>query len=95
MKVEFLSKFVYRIKIGDYRIGIFVESKVVEMARRWGAPVVAEVNQGGALVTNAINAIDPKVKVFEVSNYICWGTPDDYETYLDIKEEIITDIVCI
>ena len=23
-----------------------------------------------------------KVKVFEVHNYICWGTPDDYETYL-------------
>ena len=23
-----------------------------------------------------------KVKVFEVSNYICWGTPNDYETYL-------------
>lgn len=22
-----------------------------------------------------------KVKVFEVMNYICWGTPDDYETY--------------
>jgi bifunctional N-acetylglucosamine-1-phosphate-uridyltransferase/glucosamine-1-phosphate-acetyltransferase GlmU-like protein len=22
------------------------------------------------------------VKVFEVYNYICWGTPDDYETYL-------------
>lgn len=21
------------------------------------------------------------VKVFEVNNYICWGTPDDYETY--------------
>jgi phage terminase large subunit-like protein len=41
-------------------------SKVVEMARRWGAPVVAEVNQGGALVRQAINAIDPNVKVFEV-----------------------------
>ena len=41
-------------------------NKVVEMARRWGAPVVAEVNQGGALVTNAINSIDPNVKVFEV-----------------------------
>jgi len=41
-------------------------SKVVEMARRWGAPVVAEVNQGGALVRNAINAIDPSVKVLEV-----------------------------
>lgn len=23
-----------------------------------------------------------KVKVFQVKNYICWGTPDDYETYL-------------
>ena len=22
-----------------------------------------------------------KVKVFEVINYICWGTPDDYKTY--------------
>jgi len=22
-----------------------------------------------------------KVKVFEVDNYICWGTPDDYRTY--------------
>ena len=41
-------------------------NKVVEMARRWGAPVVAEVNQGGALVRNAINSIDPSIKVFEV-----------------------------
>lgn len=23
-----------------------------------------------------------KVKVFEVKNYICWGTPDDYKTYV-------------
>ena len=23
-----------------------------------------------------------KVKVFEVKNYICWGTPNDYKTYL-------------
>ena len=23
-----------------------------------------------------------KIRVFEVDNYICWGTPDDYETYL-------------
>jgi hypothetical protein len=22
-----------------------------------------------------------RVKVFEVENYICWGTPDDYKTY--------------
>lgn len=41
-------------------------NKVVEMARRWGAPVIAEVNQGGALVRNAINAIDPNIKVLEV-----------------------------
>ena len=23
-----------------------------------------------------------RVKVFEVENYICWGTPDDYQTYI-------------
>jgi phage terminase large subunit-like protein len=41
-------------------------NRVVAMARKWGCPVVAEVNQGGALVRNAINAIDPNIKVFEV-----------------------------
>jgi len=41
-------------------------NKVVQMARKWQAPVVAEVNQGGALVRNAINAIDPSIKVLEV-----------------------------
>lgn len=40
--------------------------RVVDTARKWGAPVVAEVNQGGALVRNAINAIDPGVPVYEV-----------------------------
>lgn len=40
--------------------------KVVEMARKWGCPVVAEVNQGGALVKNAIHTIDPSVVVLEV-----------------------------
>lgn len=39
---------------------------VVAMARKYGCPVVAEVNQGGALVRNAINAIDPSIKVLEV-----------------------------
>ena len=39
---------------------------VVAMARKYGCPVVAEVNQGGALVRNAINAIDPHIKVLEV-----------------------------
>jgi len=41
-------------------------NKVVDMARKYGCPVIAEVNQGGALVRNAINAIDPNVKVLEV-----------------------------
>lgn len=41
-------------------------NKVVEMARRWSCPVIAEVNQGGALVRNAINSIDPNIKVLEV-----------------------------
>lgn len=39
---------------------------VVRMARKYGCPVVAEVNQGGALVKNAIQAIDPTVRVLEV-----------------------------
>jgi hypothetical protein len=41
-------------------------NKVVDMARKYGCPVIAEVNQGGALVRNAINTIDPNVKVLEV-----------------------------
>jgi phage terminase large subunit-like protein len=41
-------------------------NRVVEMARKYSCPVVAEVNQGGALVTNAILAIDPSIKVLEV-----------------------------
>lgn len=41
-------------------------NRVVEMARKWGCPVVAEINQGGAMVRNAINAIDPNIKVLEV-----------------------------
>ena len=41
-------------------------NKVVEMARKWGCPVVAEVNQGGALVKNAIHTIDPNIVVLEV-----------------------------
>jgi phage terminase large subunit-like protein len=40
--------------------------KVVDMARKWGCPVVAEVNQGGALVKNAIHTIDPSITVLEV-----------------------------
>jgi phage terminase large subunit-like protein len=40
--------------------------KVVQMARKWGCPVVAEVNQGGALVKNAIHTIDPSITVLEV-----------------------------
>lgn len=39
---------------------------VVAMAKKYGCPVVAEVNQGGALVKNAIQTIDPSVKVLEV-----------------------------
>jgi phage terminase large subunit-like protein len=41
-------------------------NQVVRMARKYGCPVIAEVNQGGALVRNAINTIDPTIKVLEV-----------------------------
>jgi len=40
--------------------------RVVDTARKWSAPVVAEINQGGALVKNAIHQIDPHIPVFEV-----------------------------
>ncbi len=33
-------------------------------------------------VLNQNIKIGLKVKVFQVENYICWGTPDDYETYV-------------
>lgn len=45
-------------------------SKVVEMHHRWGAPVVAEVNQGGALVKNAIHQIDPSIPVYMVHSKV-------------------------
>lgn len=40
--------------------------RVVDTARKWGAPVVAEKNQGGAMIRNAIQAIDPNIPVHEV-----------------------------
>lgn len=40
--------------------------EVVRMARLYNCPVVAEVNQGGALVRNAIQQIDPSIRVIEV-----------------------------
>lgn len=40
---------------------------VVQAARDYDAPVVAEVNNGGALVKNAIHAVDPKIQVRMVS----------------------------
>jgi len=45
-------------------------NRVVQAARRWGCPVVAEVNQGGALVANAIHTIDPTIKVLEVHSKV-------------------------
>jgi phage terminase large subunit-like protein len=45
-------------------------NQVVKMARKWGCPVVAEVNQGGALVANAIHTIDPTIKVLEVHSKV-------------------------
>lgn len=40
--------------------------RVVDMARQYRCPVVAEVNQGGALVAAAIHNIDPNIVVHEV-----------------------------
>jgi phage terminase large subunit-like protein len=40
--------------------------RVAEMARKWGAPVVAETNQGGALIKNALLGVDPTIRVVGV-----------------------------
>jgi len=39
---------------------------------------------GEFYVDNLLNPLIQKgykVKVFEVKNYLCWGTPNDYKTY--------------
>jgi phage terminase large subunit-like protein len=40
--------------------------KVVETAHKWNAPVIAEVNQGAALVRMTLETIDPTIRVIEV-----------------------------
>lgn len=40
--------------------------RVVETAKRWRAPVVAEINQGGELVRLALQAVDPTIPVYGV-----------------------------
>ena len=41
-------------------------NQVVQKAREYGCPVVAEINQGGALVRDALQNIDPTIKVLDV-----------------------------
>jgi phage terminase large subunit-like protein len=41
-------------------------AQVVLTARKWGAVVVAEVNQGGSLVKTALESVDPGVRVVPV-----------------------------
>lgn len=37
--------------------------RCVEMARKWNAPIVAEANQGGALVREVIHGVDSSIRV--------------------------------
>lgn len=41
-------------------------SQVVRKANEYQCPIVAEINQGGALVRNALQNIDPTIKVLDV-----------------------------
>ena len=41
-------------------------SAVVAKAREYACPVIAEVNQGGALIRSALQNIDPTIKVLDV-----------------------------
>jgi len=40
--------------------------RVVETAQKWACPVVAETNQGAALVKMTLETIDPRIRVIEV-----------------------------
>jgi phage terminase large subunit-like protein len=40
--------------------------EVAAAARKWGAPVVAETNQGGSLIKSALENIDPGIRVIGV-----------------------------
>lgn len=44
--------------------------QVIETARRWRAPIVAEQNQGGELVRLALQQIDPTVPVYLVTSKV-------------------------
>lgn len=44
--------------------------RVVATAKKWNAPVIAEVNQGGALVRGAIHGIDPTIRVVDVRAHV-------------------------
>ena len=44
--------------------------QVVAMARKWSCPVVAEVNQGHALISQAIHQIDPSIVVIPVHSKV-------------------------
>lgn len=39
---------------------------VADTARRWGAPVVAETNQGGALIKSVLTGVDPSIRILTV-----------------------------
>lgn len=41
--------------------------EVVRVAKKWNAPVVAETNNGGALIKNAIRAADSSIQVYTVT----------------------------
>ena len=43
---------------------------VAHAARKWGAPVVAEYNQGGALIKSALAHVDPGVRVVPVHSKV-------------------------
>lgn len=43
---------------------------VIAAAQRWNAPVVAEVNQGGALVSMTLNALDATIPVYNVHSRV-------------------------
>ena len=76
---------VHDLKKSHVIIGTMFFKKAAYFMEGLAANYAANIRSNGEFyVDDVINqniSRGLRVKVFEVENYICWGTPDDYETY--------------
>lgn len=87
-KVQFVSckKFVHEDPLKTHAIiGTFFYKKAKDFLDGLKANYKENIRTGGEFYVDDVVNQNVKgglnVVVFEVDNYICWGTPDDYKTY--------------